>query len=85
MSRKLVVSIAQLLEQHRADIRSAAAAHGFEVIFFENDAEALPALADAEILFGQSVLLSKNAPRLRWLCTPSAGVNQFTTPGNFAN
>jgi phosphoglycerate dehydrogenase-like enzyme len=85
MSRKLVVSIAQLLEQYRADICSAAAAHGFEVIFFENDAEALPALADAEILFGQSVLLSKNAPRLRWLCTPSAGVNQFTAPGTFAS
>ena len=85
MSRKLIVSIAQLTEQHRADIRSAAAAHGFEVIFFENDAEALPALADTEIIFGQSAELAKNAPRLRWLCTPSAGVNQFTAPGTFTS
>jgi histidinol dehydrogenase len=85
MSRKLIVSIALLTEQQRADIRSAAAAHGFEAIFFENDAEALPALADDEILFGQSAQLSKNAPRLRWLCTPSAGVNQFTAPGTFAS
>ena len=42
-------------------------------------------LADAEILFGYSALLSKNAPRLRWLCTPSAGVNQLTAPGAIAS
>ncbi len=85
MSRKMIVSIAQLTEQHRAEIRSAATAHGFEVSFFDDEARALPALADAEILFGQSPLLSQNAPRLRWLCVPSAGVNPFTAPGTFAS
>jgi phosphoglycerate dehydrogenase-like enzyme len=85
MSRKLIVTIRQLQEGHRSQIRAVAAAHGFKVHFFENNTDSLPALADAEVIFGQSALLAKNAPRLRWLCTPSAGVNQFTAPGLFAS
>ena len=53
--------------------------------FFNSDAEALPFLADAEIVFGQSAALAKNAPALRWLCTPSAGVNQFMGDHVFAS
>ena len=49
-----------------------------------DEQEALPHLAEAEVILGQSAALAENAPRLRWLCTPSAGVNQFT-PGCFAN
>ena len=45
--------------------------------FFNSDVAALPALNDAEIVFGQSATLAKNSPRLRWLCTPTVGVNQF--------
>ena len=77
MSRKLVTAIAALDEKHRALIRAAAEKNGFEALFFDSDAQALPHLADAEIVFGQSAFLAKNSPRLRWLCTPSAGVNQF--------
>ena len=85
MERKLVVVLAALEESQRARIRGAAARQGFAAQFFESDAEALPHLADAEIVFGQSAALAKNAPALRWLCTPSAGVNQFAAPGCFAN
>lgn len=85
MNRTLAVVIAQLNEKHRADIRSAAHAHGFDVRFFDSDAQALPALEDAEILFAQSGGLPRHAPHLRWLCTPSAGVNQFMAPDAFAS
>lgn len=83
VTRKMIVAVAALEEKHRAAIAAAAAKRGFEVSFFESDADALPHLQDAEIIFSQSARLSQNAPRLRWQCTPSAGVNQFCAPGAF--
>lgn len=85
MSRKLTVVIPQLTQRHRAEILEAAHTHGFEAAFFEEVSQARAALEDAEIVFGQPAELAKSAPRLRWLCTPSAGVNQFTAPGVFAS
>jgi len=85
MSRKLVAAIAALDENHRSQIRAAAEKTGFEALFFDSDAQALPHLADAEIVFGQSAALAKNSPALRWLCTPSAGVNQFMAADAFAS
>lgn len=85
MSRKIVVAISVLEDKHRAQIRAAAEARGFDIAFFNSDKEAEPHLTDAEIVFGQSALLAKKSPRLRWLCTPSAGVNQFLAPGTFAS
>ncbi|MEA4928437.1 MAG: D-2-hydroxyacid dehydrogenase [Candidatus Limiplasma sp.] len=83
MSRTLIVTLAQLTERHRARLRAAAGARGFTVVFFDTEAEAAPALAEAEILFSQSGRLAGQAPRLRWQCTPSAGVNQFTDSSLF--
>lgn len=83
MSRILIVTLAQLTERHRARLRAAAGARGFTVVFFDTEAEAAPALAEAEILFSQSGRLAGQAPRLRWQCTPSAGVNQFTDSSLF--
>ncbi len=85
MQRQLIVVNAALNREHHALIRAAAEKNGFEALFFENDPQALPFLGGAEIVFGQSAALAKNAPRLRWLCTPSAGVDQFTVPGAFAS
>ena len=85
MSRKLVTAIAALEDHHRRAIAQAAQQHGFEALFFNSDAQALPCLEDAEILFTSSAALAKQSPRLRWLCTPSAGVNQFLGEGAFAS
>ena len=85
MSKSIIVAISALEERHRQAIREAADRHGCTVRFFNTDAEALPFLADAEIVFGQSAALAKNAPALRWLCTPSAGVNQFMGDHVFAS
>ena len=84
MNRKMVVVLPVLTPKHREQIRFSAASNGFEVSFFTEAQDALPALADAEIILGQSQVLSQNAPSLRWLCTPSAGVNQFLAPDAFA-
>ena len=84
MRRKMVVVLPVLDAEHREQISLSAARYGFDVSFFTEAQEALPALADAEVVLGQSELLSRNAPKLRWLCTPSAGVNQFLSPDAFA-
>lgn len=85
MRRKLVVVISQLTRRHKDDICRVAEGHDFETYFFARAAEALPAVRDAEVVFGQSAVLARNAPHLQWLCTPSAGVDQFLEPGVFAS
>ena len=85
MKRKMIIAEPLPDEKHREAIRTAAEAHGSSVCFFENPVDALPELADAEIGFGKAVMLAKNAPQLRWLCTPFAGFDPFTAPGIFAS
>ena len=85
MKRKLIAVTGGLDGGHLEQIRRAAEKNGFEAQFFTSIAQALPCLADAEIVFGQDAALAKNSPALRWLCTPSAGVDQFTAPGAFAS
>ena len=81
MSRRLVVVLPMLEESLRCRIRSEAESRGFEVLFFDREEEALPALAEAEILLSQSAALPGYAPALRWICTPSAGVDHFLSAG----
>ena len=85
MDRILVVTIKELSAAHRSGIAEAAKRHGFTARFYDSPDEALSHLADAEIIFGQSVRLAQNAPGLKWLCTPSAGVEHFAVPGAFLN
>lgn len=85
MSRSLVVVLPDLTEEHISRIQHAAAQHGFDYRFFSRPAESLPFLAEAEVILGGSPLLSRNAPNLRWICSPSAGINQFMPEDAFAN
>lgn len=85
MGKKLVVVNPALEDAHIRQIRAIAEKNGFEALFFQKTAQALPYLGDAEVVFGQSARLAQNSPRLRWLCTPSAGVDHFTGPGVFAS
>ena len=82
---KLIVVLPNLNETHRHRIRVAAADHGLEVSFFEHTRDSLPALEEAEIILGQSEHLAKNAPKLEWFCTPSAGVNHLLGPAVFVS
>ena len=85
MTPRSLVAVAPLDAKSRERIAAAAAGHGFEARFFESERDALEALHEAEVAFGQTPGLAANAPKLKWLCTPSAGVNQFTDPGLFAS
>lgn len=85
MPRRLVVVNPALEDAHISQIRAAAEKNGFEALFFQKTAQALPYLEDAEVVFGQSAALAQSSPHLRWLCTPSAGVDQFTAPGVFSS
>ena len=81
----MVVVLPTLENTLRLRIQSAAESHGFSVSFFSSALEALPALKNAEVLLGQSLLLTQNAPRLKWVCTPSAGVDHFLASDAFAS
>ena len=54
-----------------AEIEAAAEAHGFSAVFFQAAEEAIPELAEAEVILGQSAALVKHAPKLRYLTTDS--------------
>jgi len=85
MSKKIVVMIPQLKDSHKQKLAAASAAKGFDIVFCPDIASAIPALQDAEIALGNVAELAQNSPCLKWLCTTSAGVNQFTAPGLFAS
>ena len=85
MARKLIACIQNMTEAQRETIRAAALRHGFEPCFPARAQDALPFAEEIEIAFCDSPVLSAAAPGLRWQCTPSAGINQFTAPGAFLN
>ena len=81
----MIVAIRELTPSQREAIRAAAESRGFEARFFETEDAALDAVAGAEVIFANAPQLARRAPKARWLCTPSAGVNQFAAPGTFAS
>ena len=74
MSRVLLVDIPVLSDAQRAAIEAAARERDFEVTYD-------PAAAgEAEILFGANAALLQRSPKLKWLCVPSAGAEQYLKP-----
>ena len=84
MKKHLVIILQDLTENHRASICAAAGRHGFDCRFFDEPSQSLPFLQDAEIIVGTDPFLSRNAPNLRWLCSPFAGVDPFLADDAFA-
>ena len=78
---KLIVSIAQLTQKQRGEIAARAAQYGLDALFFDDIGEAMPHAEEAVIFFGSAPEFTKEAVNLRWVCAPSAGVNQYLTPG----
>ena len=85
MSRKLAAVMPDLTEEHRKRIRTAAEKHGFEFRFLDIPEEDPAFLNEAEVIFGHLPETARSASALKWICTPYAGVDQFLTPGAFAN
>ncbi len=79
--RKILVWIPGIPEEQLKRIEKEAARLGFRTFFPENREEAGREAADAEVLFTQSSKLCREAPKLRWVCTPSAGVDHFLKDG----
>ena len=77
MKRELLVVLPALPEGLRARVRGAAEERGFSAAFFASAQEAMPFAGQAEVLLSDSLALAKAAEGLRWLCTPSAGVERF--------
>ena len=75
--RKLVVSFPPLTEEQRGTIGRLADEHGFTAVFCDDPKKAEQELGDAEILFSFNSGLVKSGENLKWVCTPSAGVDHF--------
>ena len=81
--RVLLVHFPGLGGENREKLAAAAKQHGFEALFYDTEDKALIAAARAEVMLTASSSLAKNAPKLRWLCTTSAGINQFSSSEAF--
>lgn len=74
MSRVLLVDIPVFSDAQRKAIEAAARERGFEVSYDSRDA------AEAEVIFCANAKLVARAPKLKWLCVPSAGTDQYLKP-----
>lgn len=75
--RKLVVNFPPINDEQREYIDQLACKHGFETVFCNDPGEAEKETADAEILFSFNSNLVRSGKNLKWVCTPSAGVDHF--------
>ena len=85
MERSRTVVIPDLPEEYAELIRKAADKYGFVCRFFDHPSQSLPFLINTEVIFGGDPFLTRNAPALRWICLPSAGIDPFISDGAFAN
>ena len=77
MKHKLIVCIRNITEKQKDDIRSTAESRGWTAEIYDDKAEALEASHDAEVVFADTPRYVLHAPDLKWMISPSAGVNHF--------
>ena len=85
MSGTIAAVVPQLTDGQRERIRRTAEGYGYEIRFLREPGEDPGYLREAEIVFGHVPEAARTSTALRWICTPYAGVDQFTGPGAFAN
>lgn len=82
---KIAVVNSFMNDAHREKISAAAAQHSMEVAYYKTNDEALPHLADVDIIYaaatGGGSKLAEAAPHLKWFCSVSAGVDPVLKPG----
>ena len=85
MKRKLAAVCGFLTEAHRQEIAQAAEQCGFAASFYSSNEEALPHLAETEVIYaaatGGGHKLAQAAPKLKWFCSISAGVDALLKDG----
>lgn len=75
--KKLVVAFHALDDDRKAKIEDHVSAKGYEAVFCKDQETALSEAADAEIVFGMNAALATAGDGIKWVCTPSAGVDHF--------
>lgn len=77
MSKKIVV-VQKFLDQNLIDsVIEKGTVLGYRVEYYKSEEEALPACADAQIIYGRAAALIKAAPLLKWYNAFSVGVDAF--------
>ena len=82
---KIVAALPTFTDRHRRLIAEAAQAHGYTVAFYPDTQSAVADVGDAEIILSYNPDPAKQAPKLKWFCTSSAGVDPFLKEGVFAS
>lgn len=83
VERKIVVVNDRINQKQKDMLLATASKYGAEVDYFDTVDEAIPNLGDVEIVFGGDPALIKNAPRLKWFCSASAGIDHYIRAGVF--
>ncbi len=74
-----------ITEGQKEQIRKTAEGKDCNVVFTTDVEEAKKLAADSEILFGRDMAVIKSASNLKWLCTQTAGVNNYLEDGALPN
>ncbi len=74
---KLVVAFPALDDDRKRKIEDHVSAKGYQAVFCIDQETALSEAADAKIIFGMNAALAKAGKGIKWVCTPSAGVDHF--------
>ena len=83
MMRKMTVVVPALTAAQRERLQEKAHAYGFSAAFFEDNLSAYRDAADAEIIYGQGADLARAGQSVKWMCSPSAGVDMYCREGVF--
>lgn len=81
--RKAYVIARCLSDGNKREIKKTAEECGFDIAFFDTDAEAAGKVSDAEVIYCNGPALFKEMPDLRWCHSMSAGVGHFIASGAF--
>lgn len=85
MSSKIVVVSSAFTDEHKRIIEAVASKHGETVDFYTTSREAIPHVEDAEVVYGFGTKLPEAAPKLKWFCTSSAGIDIYVGSKAFEN
>ena len=83
MTHKLVVCIRNITEEQKKAMRDAAESRGWTCEIYDKKEDALAAAKDAEVVFADTPRYALDAPELKWIISPSAGVNHFVKSEHF--
>ena len=75
--RKIVLFYPAFTDKHKKQINECAEKYGFSCIFCVDREKAVHEAEDAEIVLAYETAVAKASKKLKWVCTPSAGVDHY--------